>query len=319
MSSTLPLLVPAGTVFLALVLTLLFVWRCYRHIGPHEALVVNGPQGVRVHLRRGAVVPPFLHRAEVMDLSTRTLELTLKGAQSLQCQDNLRADVRARFLLRITPTVEDVTKVALTLGVAKANSPEVLRELFEARCSEALRGVGRAMGFEEWLRRQDEFRDQVVRWMGKDLLGFTLEDVNLEEFAATPLSFYDSSNILDAEGIRRITEVTTHQHLARVQAETNARMEASRLQLEADEASFRAEQAKAEHDLQRSNPTAEPQALKSTLDAQVELARAKAAELEASFRSKVEKAQADGRAASADSGGTEGAGGPGFQAGLRKT
>src|SRR5687767_7975146 len=76
----------------------------YRRVAPHQALVVSGPQGQRVLIGRGALVLPVLHKAEVVDLSTHTLTLELTGAQSLFCKNNLRADIRARFLLRVNPT-----------------------------------------------------------------------------------------------------------------------------------------------------------------------------------------------------------------------
>ncbi len=310
--SHLPLLLPLVLAVVLILGTAGFIALCYRRIGPHQALVVNGPKGLRVFLGGGAVVLP-LHRAEVMDLSTHALVLTLTGAQSLQCKNCLRADVRARFLLRANPTAEDVEKVARTVGAQRASSPEALRELFEAKFRESLRLVCQSFDFEDWLTHQEEVRDQVIRVIGRDLNGFVLDDLQLEELSATPLSFYDSTNILDAQGIRRIVEVTTQQQLARNEAEQRARVEELRMRAAADEEAFRLEREKAEREAKRMGEALP--AHRARVEAEVS---SRAAEVEAAFRRGLEGPQAEGRA-SGEGGTTEGDSGAGLQAGLRKT
>lgn len=315
--SHLSLLLPLALMAALLLAAVGFVALRYRRIGPHQALVVNGPKGLRVVRGGGAVVLPLQH-AEVMDLSTHTLVLTLAGAQSLQCKDCLRADVRARFLLRVNPTAEDVEKVARTVGAQRASSPETLRELFEAKFRESLRLVCRSFDFEDWLSHQEEVRDQVLRVIGRDLNGFVLDDLQVEELSATPLSFYDSNNILDAQGIRRIVERTSQQQLARNEAEQRARVEELRMRAAADEEAFRLEREKAEREATRQQetmPPAERPAHRSRVEAEVS---SRAAEVEASFRRALEGPQAEGRA-SGEGGTAGGASGPGLQAGLRKT
>jgi uncharacterized membrane protein YqiK len=248
----------------------------------------------------------------VVDLSTHTLTLELTGAKSLFCKNNLRADIRARFLLRVNPTTEDVEKVVLTLGAARAASPDTLRELFEAKFRETLRTVVRSADFEDWLSHQDEFRDQVLRVIGRDLGGFTLDDLHLDEFSETPLSFYNVDNILDAHGVQLITERTMQAKIAANEAEQQARLEISRRQLEADEAYYAAEAEKSRREAE-SKPGYSP----AVFDAQVESVKTKAAERQAAFLREMEQAHAEGRAStdSTDGGGS----GAGLQAGLRKT
>ncbi|MCP3139855.1 SPFH domain-containing protein [Pyxidicoccus xibeiensis] len=320
MESLLPVLVACVTLLLLLFMGGLFFWKCYRRVGPHQALVVNGPSGMRVHLRRGAVVLPFVHQAEVLDLSTQVLTLTLTGAQSVQCKNNLRADVRARVLLRVNQTAGDVEKLMSTLG-ARATTPHVLRQVFEAQFIEAFRIVFRSFDFAECLQKLDEVRDQVVQVVGRDLSGFTLESLQVEQLSETPLSFYDSSNILDAMGLRVIAELTTHLQVARAEREAEARMRTARIQLDAEVEQLRLEQDRARVRQEAAALTGKPPPPLSAVDAQVEAVRAKAAELEASFRRKLDKPQADGRTGSG-AGGTEEEDIPfdsGFHAGFRKT
>jgi uncharacterized membrane protein YqiK len=315
MSQTTLLLIATLAVVNMLV-TVVCLVKFYRRISPHQALVVNGPQGVRVLIGRGALVLPVLHRAEVVDLSTHALTLALTGAQSLHCKDNLRADLRARFLIRVSPTAEDVERVALSVGAARAASPDTLRELFEAKFREALRTVIRSADFEDWRSHQEEFRDQVLRVVGRDLMGFVLEDLQLEEFSETPLSFYDVTNILDAHGVRLITERTLQARIATNELEQQARLEMTRRQVEADQAHYAAEAEKALREARK-----QPGFSQAAFDAKLEAMKAKVAERQAAILRELEAAHAEGRASTESTGGGA-AGGPsaaGLQAGLRKT
>lgn len=178
-----------------------------------RALLVSTPNGTRVSFQ-GALVLPLLHRAELMDITTRVLEIERSGRQGLICRDNIRADICARFYVRVNQTIEDVLRVATAIGCARASDPAVLRELFEAKFSEALKTVARTLDFEELVSRRQEFRDGVIGVIGADLSGFVLDDLVIDELEQTPIEHLDPNNILDAEGIRKITQRTVEQQLA---------------------------------------------------------------------------------------------------------
>src|SRR5690606_21234481 len=141
-------------------------------------------------------------------ISVKTLDIDRRGKEGLICQDNIRADIRVTFFVRVNKTTEDVLKVAQAIGCARASDPRTLETLFVAKFSEALKTVGKRLQFEELYTKRDEFRDQIIQVIGKDLNGYVLEDAAIDYLEQTPVEALDPQNILDAQGIRKITMIT---------------------------------------------------------------------------------------------------------------
>ena len=78
-----------------------------------------------------------------MDISVKTIEISRMGKDGLICRDNIRADIRITFFVRVNKTVEDVIKVAQAIGAERASDQATLQELFNAKFSEALKTVGK--------------------------------------------------------------------------------------------------------------------------------------------------------------------------------
>lgn len=122
---------------LALLVTLglvLMVTRLFRKVDQGRALIISKLKKVDVTFT-GAIVLPVLHRAELMDISVKTIEIERTGRDGLICKDNIRADIRITFFVRVNKTVEDVVKVAQAIGTERASSQETLQELFAAKFS----------------------------------------------------------------------------------------------------------------------------------------------------------------------------------------
>ena len=109
------------------------------------------------------MVFPIIHKAEVMDISVKTIEIDRRGKEGLICQDNIRADIKVTFFVRVNKTAEDVIKVAQAIGCERASDQETLEELFNAKFSEALKTVGKQLDFVDLYTKRDEFRDQIIR------------------------------------------------------------------------------------------------------------------------------------------------------------
>ena len=186
---------------------LFFVSRLFRKVEQGKALIVSKVRRVDVTFT-GAVVLPVLHKAETMDISVKTIEIARTGREGLICRDNIRADIRITFFVRVNKTVEDVIKVAQAIGTTRASSESTLQELFNAKFSEALKTVGKQLDFVDLYTQRDEFRDQIIQVIGTDLNGYSLEDAAIDYLEQTPMSQLDPANILDAQGIRKITELT---------------------------------------------------------------------------------------------------------------
>ncbi len=195
------------------------------------ALIVTGPKSTTVHLKPVRLLSLVQHGEEI-DISTRILTIERSGAQGLICRDNIRVDMVARFYVRINATTEDVLKVAQSIGCERAGQQEAIEALFEAKFSESLKMVSRQMSFEELISQRESFRDHVFQVIGRDLGGFVLEDLAIDSMAQTPVEQLDPDNILDAQGIKKITEITNHAHmetlaLKQERAEATARHEAA--------------------------------------------------------------------------------------------
>ncbi|HEX8344599.1 MAG TPA: flotillin family protein [Actinoplanes sp.] len=195
-------------VLLVIALAVVFmVSRLFRKVEQGKALIVSKVRRVDVTFT-GAVVLPVLHKSEIMDISVKTIEIARTGREGLICKDNIRADIRITFFVRVNKTVEDVIKVAQAIGTTRASSEITLQELFAAKFSEALKTVGKQLDFVDLYTQRDEFRDQIIRVIGTDLNGYSLEDAAIDYLEQTPMAQLDPANILDAQGIRKITELT---------------------------------------------------------------------------------------------------------------
>ena len=104
--------------------------------------------GTRVSFS-GMFVIPVVHRVEYMDISVKRIEIDRRGEQGLICKDNLRADIVVAFFVRVNNTMQDVIKVAQSLGCVRASDRQALVELFDAKFSEALKTVGKQFDFSE--------------------------------------------------------------------------------------------------------------------------------------------------------------------------
>jgi uncharacterized membrane protein YqiK len=221
----------AVVVVLLPVVAIGLLWaRCYIRVERGWALVVNKMTHIEVFYS-GALVLPFVHRAEHMDTSLRTVTIDRNGKDGLVCGDKIRADVVARFLIHVKRTTEGVLEVAATVGCARAADPAVLEELFSAKFSDALETVAAQLDFEDLHRQRVGFRDRVLEAVGEDLHGFQLEDVMFDHIQQTPVEQLDARNILDAAGIKKIVETTERQNLERLRIESEAHQR--RLELDA--------------------------------------------------------------------------------------
>src|SRR3954453_17606153 len=229
---------------------LLFLSRMFRKVEQGKALIISKVRRVDVTFT-GAIVLPVLHRAEVMDISVKTIEINRAGQEGLICRDNIRADIRISFFVRVNKTVEDVVKVAQAIGTARASDETTLQELFSAKFSEALKTVGKQLDFVDLYTKRDEFRDQIIRVIGTDLNGYSLEDAAIDFLEQTPLHNLDKANILDAQGIRKITELTAIEHVRTNEYTRNEEKEITRQNVDAREAILELERRQAEVEVKK--------------------------------------------------------------------
>jgi uncharacterized membrane protein YqiK len=244
-----------GVIFLVIVGIFFIISRFYRQVDQGKALIVNKKAGPQV-VFTGVVVLPIIHRAETMDISVKSLDIDRRGKDGLICKDNIRADIKVAFFVRVNKTPEDVLKVAQAIGCARASDQQTLDELFSAKFSEALKTVGKQLEFEELYTKRGEFKDQLIEVIGRDLNGYILDDAAIDYLEQTPLNSLDPHNILDAQGIRKITEITAKQNVFTNELRQKERMDVGSQNLAADEAVFRYEQQRADAEAKKNKEIA---------------------------------------------------------------
>lgn len=213
LSTIMPVLIAAG-IFFAVLLGLAILFKSfYIKVEQGTALIVNDLSShPKVHFT-GALVYPIIYKKELMRISLITLEVDRRGNDGLICRDNMRADITVAFYLRVNETPEDVLKVAKSLGAERASDRQAVHDLFAAKFSEALKTVGKQLEFVSLFENRLEFREKIIEVIGSDLNGYVLEDVAIDYLEQTPKAALDPNNILDSEGIRKITELTAEQNV----------------------------------------------------------------------------------------------------------
>ncbi|MGE0084796.1 MAG: hypothetical protein AB7S75_10270 [Desulfococcaceae bacterium] len=226
-----------GIVFLIFVLFGFFamVAKFYRKVEQGQALVRNGIGGTKVSFS-GSIVIPILHMAEVMDISVERVIIDRQGGEGLICKDNIRADIKVVFFVRVNKTEEDVLKVAQSVGCKRASDPKSLQELFDAKFSEALKTVGKHFNFSDLYTSRDQFKEEILKVIGTDLNGFVMDDAAIDFLEQTPISKLDPDNIMDSEGIKRITELTSDQKILANQIDREREKTITRQNVEARDA-----------------------------------------------------------------------------------
>ncbi|MFD7597011.1 flotillin family protein [Kitasatospora sp. NPDC059812] len=252
-----------AVVLLIVLAMLLFVGRLFQKVEQGKALIVSRTKKVDVTFT-GAIVLPVLHKAELMDISVKTVEIHRAGRDGLICRDNIRADIRISFFVRVNKTVEDVIKVAQAIGTARASDPSAIQDFFAAKFAEALKTVGKQLDFTDLYTHRHEFRDQIIAVIGTDLNGYTLEDAAIDHLEQTPMNQLDSDNILDAQGIRKITELTAIEHVRTNEYQRTEEKEITRQNVDAREAVLELQRRQADAEIRQRR---EIETLRATEDA----------------------------------------------------
>ncbi|OHD14906.1 MAG: hypothetical protein A2086_02370 [Spirochaetes bacterium GWD1_27_9] len=205
----------AGGFLLFVIFFLAFMSKFLIMVEPGKALIITsafGKKGPKVTFT-GSMIFPIIHKAEIMDISTKVMTVTRNGTDGLICKDNIRADLTVHFYLRVNMNEDDVRQVATSIGCKRSSTPETLNELFQAKFSEALKTVGKQMDFEELFQERTKFKEEIIKSIGRDLNGYKLEDTAIDYLSQTPMEHLDPNDIMDSQGIKKITELTAIQSI----------------------------------------------------------------------------------------------------------
>lgn len=197
-----------------------------------QALIKTGGNKIKVSFNAMWVIP-VLHRLEIMDISLKSFTLERMGKEGLICKDNLRADIKVTFFIRVEHSEDAVKQVAKNIGAARASDKALLTQLFDAKFSEALKTVGKKSDFEKLYSERDQFKKDMLEAIGEELNGYTLESAAIDYLEQTSLEHLDENNILDSQGIKKITELTAEQKKKTNQIRRDEEKELKRQDVEA--------------------------------------------------------------------------------------
>jgi len=227
--------------------------RLYRKPTANQAFVRTGSGRAKVILDGGMFVIPIMHRLIEVSLETMRLDVKRAGPDALITKDNLRVDIASEFYIRVAPTSDDILAAARSLG-DKSVSAQAVSELVYEKLVSALRSVAATKELLELHIKRDEFAAAVQENLANDLRqnGLTLETVTISQLDQTPPENLNANNVFDAQGLRKITEITQAQNVERNRIERDAQRAIKEkdvntrkeiLQLERDQAEAEAAQA----------------------------------------------------------------------------
>jgi len=232
----------------------------YVKVPQGTALIINDLSAKPKVKFTGGLVIPVIYKKELMRISLITMEVDRRGSDGLICADNMRADITVAFYLRVNETREDVLQVAKSIGAERASDREAVYSLFAAKFSEALKTVGKQLEFVSLFENRLEFRDKIMEVIGNDLNGYVLEDVAIDYLEQTPKKSLDVNNILDAEGIKKITELTAIQNIKTNMFERDEELAIKKKNVEATEALLALERQQADAEARQEREIASIQA-----------------------------------------------------------
>lgn len=215
----------AITVLAVILLTGFLAWRYTKVKEAGKALVIVGPKNITANLS-GAIVWPVLDSATIVDITQKKIVIVRKGVakdefhatantseyEGIHCRDNIRADLEVAFYLDLDDDVKTIVHAAKKLGAANVGNEGFLKTHFGDKLSEALKTAVKQFDYADLHTSRTEFANAVKAVLTSDnqfdLCGYRLSDVTIDKIDQTSLAAHDPDNVLDSEGIEKITRIT---------------------------------------------------------------------------------------------------------------
>lgn len=267
-SATQFLMMGAGLLMLLAGVVVAVLFTLYQKTSADEAIVRTGYGGNKVIVDGGTLFIPVMHRMLRVPLQTMRLDCIRENEEALITQDMLRADLKAEFYIKVKADRDNIVQAARSLGERSVNADSVKELVFDKLVS-ALRTVAANRSLNELNTKRNEFAEEVQQILSEDLQhnGLTLETVTISKIDQTDSRFLNQNNVFDAQGLKRMTEITQTALVAKNQLERDAEMSLAAknvstrkeiLKLELDQQTAEAGQA-AEVAMARASKTREAQ------------------------------------------------------------
>jgi uncharacterized membrane protein YqiK len=226
--------------------------KLYKKASANMAFVRTGMGGARVIQDGGTLIIPVVHQVIPVSLETMRLNVERRGPQALITKDNLRVDLSAEFYIKVQANSDDILQAARSLGDRNVQA-DAVSELVQEKLVSALRTVAATKDLVELHAKRDEFASAVQEIITNDLAsnGLTLESVTISALDQTDPTQLQERNVFDAQGLRKIAEITqkakverneieqeTHQQVVMKNVATRKKV----LDMEREQAEFESEQ-----------------------------------------------------------------------------
>jgi flotillin len=242
----------AGVGVLILTLVMLVISKLYRKASANMAFVRTGMGGAKPIKDGGTLVIPVVHQVIPVSLETMRLNVERRGTHALITKDNLRVDLSAEFYIKVQANTDDIIMAARSLG-GRNVQPDMVSELVQEKLVSALRTVAATKELVELHAKRDEFANAVQAICTHDLAsnGLTLESVTISSLDQTDPTQLQERNVFDAQGLRKIAEITQKARVERNEIERESEQQVATknvstrkkvLELERDQAEFEADQ-----------------------------------------------------------------------------
>src|SRR4051812_41948617 len=212
-----------GTTIVILIAIMSVITKLYRKASANMAFVRTGMGGARVIRDGGTVVLPVIHQIIPVSLETMRLNVERRGPHALITHDNLRVDLSAEFYIKVQADSDNILQAARSLG-GRNVQPEAVSELVQEKLVSALRTVAATKDLVELHSKRDEFASSVQEIVQHDLAsnGLSLESVTISALDQTDPSALQERNVFDAQGLRKIAEITQKARIERNEIEREA-------------------------------------------------------------------------------------------------
>src|SRR5215213_7019527 len=241
-----------GVIILFFVAVAAVIAKLYRKASANMSFVRTGMGGARVVQDGGTIIIPVVHQVIPVSLETMRLNVERRGTHALITKDNLRVDLSAEFYIKVQANADDILQAARSLG-GRNVQPDAVSELVQEKLVSALRTVAATKELVELHAKRDEFASAVQEIVRHDLAsnGLTLESVTISSLDQTDPTQLQERNVFDAQGLRKIAEITQKARVERnviereserQVVERNVMTSKKVLELQRDQAEFEAEQ-----------------------------------------------------------------------------
>jgi len=271
-----------GVIILAISTVAMVFARLYRKPRANEAFVRTGLGSAKVILDGGALVIPIVHKLVNVSLESMRLDVKRAGPDALITHDNLRVDIASEFYIRVDANKADILQAARSLG-EKSVDAEAVSDLVYEKLVSALRSVAATKDLLELHVKRDEFASAVLESLSGDLQqnGLKLETVTISQLDQTPPESLNEQNVFDAQGLRKITEITQAQNVERNRINRDAQREIKDKDVQTRKQVLELERDQAEAEATQATEIANIQAAKQREKEEYEIQQRKQVELAA--------------------------------------